>query len=177
MEAIYSGVYSTRRRGPTCLPSARRCSALAHSRPRSRACGCSGARRTGASCRTGPARRRPSPRPPRDAPTAHVDPADVVAVHVVDRRRHVRGRGQPDRVLDQPDARIEEDFAELQRAVEQLEVERLQRLAEIERRRLFERDGHLSAASWLATTFKEAWGTAPEHGGGARGRGGERAAR
>ncbi len=64
---------------------------------------------------------------------------------------------------DLPDARIEEDFAELQRTVELLEVERLRRLAEIERRRLFERDGHLSAASWLATTFKVAWGTAREH--------------
>lgn len=62
-----------------------------------------------------------------------------------------------------PDARIEEDFTELQRAVELLEVERLRRLAEIDRRRLFERDGHLSAASWLATTFKVAWGTAREH--------------
>jgi len=30
-------------------------------------------------------------------------------------------------------------------------------------RRLFERDGHLSAASWLATTFEMAWGTAREH--------------
>jgi hypothetical protein len=46
--------------------------------------------------------------------------------------------------------------------VEQLEVERLRRLAEIDRRRLFERDGHLSAAGWLATTFKVAWGTARE---------------
>jgi len=64
---------------------------------------------------------------------------------------------------DLPDARIEEDFTELQRAVELLEVERLRRLAEIDRRRLFERDGHLSAASWLATTFKVAWGTAREH--------------
>jgi len=62
-----------------------------------------------------------------------------------------------------PDARIEEDFTELQRAVELLEVERLRRLAEIDRRRLFERDGHLSAASWLASTFKVAWGTAREH--------------
>jgi hypothetical protein len=53
-----------------------------------------------------------------------------------------------------PDARIEEDFAELQRAVELLEVERLRRLSEIDRRRIFERDGHLSAAAWLATTFK-----------------------
>jgi hypothetical protein len=50
-----------------------------------------------------------------------------------------------------PDARIEEDFAELHRVAEQLEVERLRRLAEFDRRRLFERDGHLSAAAWLAT--------------------------
>lgn len=59
-----------------------------------------------------------------------------------------------------PDARVEEDFAELQRAVELLEVERLRRLAEIDRRRIFERDGHLSAAAWLATTFKVTWGSA-----------------
>src|SRR6266566_3780729 len=65
-------------------------------------------------------------------------------------------------VAELPDARIEEDFAELHRAVEQLEVERLRRLAEIERRRLFERDGHLSAAAWLASTFKVAWGPARE---------------
>ena len=62
-----------------------------------------------------------------------------------------------------PDARIEEDFAELHRAVEQLEAERLRRLGEIERRRLFERDGHLSAAAWLTSTFQVAWGTAREH--------------
>lgn len=61
---------------------------------------------------------------------------------------------------DLPDARIEEDFAELQQAMEHLEVERLRRLAEIDRRRLFERDGHLSSASWLSTRFKVAWGTA-----------------
>ena len=59
-----------------------------------------------------------------------------------------------------PDALIEEDLAELQSAVEQLEVERLRRLAEIDRRRLFERDGYLSAASWLATRFKVSWGAA-----------------
>lgn len=61
-----------------------------------------------------------------------------------------------------PDARIEEDFAELHEAVERLEAERLRRLAEIDRRRLFERDGHLSSASWLASRFKEAWGRARE---------------
>ena len=43
-----------------------------------------------------------------------------------------------------------------------LELERLRRLAEIERSRLFERDGHLSAAPWLATRFGVAWGTARE---------------
>jgi hypothetical protein len=59
-----------------------------------------------------------------------------------------------------PDARIEEDFSELQRISELLEVERLRRLAELDRRRVFERDGHLSAASWLASRFKLAWGTA-----------------
>jgi hypothetical protein len=62
-----------------------------------------------------------------------------------------------------PDARVEEDFAELHRTVEQLEVERLRRLAEIDRRRLFERDGHLSAAAWLVRAFRVAWGMARDH--------------
>lgn len=62
-----------------------------------------------------------------------------------------------------PDALIEEDLAELHRAVEQLEVERLRRLAEIDRRKLFERDGHLSTVSWLVSAFKVAWGVAREH--------------
>ena len=58
------------------------------------------------------------------------------------------------------DARLEEDFAELHRALEQLELERLRRLAEIERRGLFARHGHLSVASWLAARFRVAWGEA-----------------
>jgi uncharacterized protein DUF222/HNH endonuclease len=62
-----------------------------------------------------------------------------------------------------PDARLEEDFAELQRLGELLEAERLRRLAEIDRRRLFERDGFLSAASWLVSRFALAWGAAHEH--------------
>jgi hypothetical protein len=66
-------------------------------------------------------------------------------------------------LADLPDARIEDDFAELHRSVEQLEVERLRRLAEIDRRRLFERDGYLSAAAWLVAKFKVAWGIAREH--------------
>jgi hypothetical protein len=59
-----------------------------------------------------------------------------------------------------PDARLEEDFAELQRAAELIDAERLRRLAEIERRGTYRRDGHLSAAAWLASAFKMAWGTA-----------------
>ena len=61
-----------------------------------------------------------------------------------------------------PDERIEEDFAELHLAVEHLDAERLRRLAEIDRRRLYERDGHLSAASWLVARFRMAWGAARE---------------
>jgi hypothetical protein len=56
-----------------------------------------------------------------------------------------------------PDARVEEDFAELQRAADLLEMERLRRLEEIDRRGIFGRDGHLSAASWLAATFRVRW--------------------
>ena len=59
-----------------------------------------------------------------------------------------------------PAARLEERFAELHRAVEQLELERLRLLAEIERRGLFARHGHLSVASWLAARFRVAWGEA-----------------
>ena len=62
-----------------------------------------------------------------------------------------------------PDARIEEDFEEIHRSMELLEAERLRRLAEIERRGLYERDGHLSAAAWLASRFKVAWSVAREH--------------
>jgi hypothetical protein len=59
-----------------------------------------------------------------------------------------------------PDARAEEHFCELHRVSELLEVERLRRLADLERRRVFERDGHLSAAAWLVSRFKLAWGAA-----------------
>ena len=63
-------------------------------------------------------------------------------------------------VTELPDARIEEDLKELHLAVEQLEAERLRRLAEIDRRGLFERDGHLSAAAWLVRRFRLGWGAA-----------------
>ena len=62
-----------------------------------------------------------------------------------------------------PDAAIEDGFEELHRAAELIEVERLRWLEQADRRRPFERDGHLSAASWLASRFKVAWGAAREH--------------
>jgi hypothetical protein len=65
-------------------------------------------------------------------------------------------------LADLPNARIEEDFAELQRASEAVEAEKLRRLAELDRRRTYERDGHVSAASWLAEEFVMSWGRARE---------------
>jgi hypothetical protein len=61
-----------------------------------------------------------------------------------------------------PDARIEQDFAELHRAAELLEAERLRRLAEIDRRGLYALEGHLSVTSWLVGVHRVAWGTARE---------------
>lgn len=65
-------------------------------------------------------------------------------------------------LADLPDARLEDDFAELHLVCEQLEVERLRRLGEIDRRGMVVRDGFFSAAAWLASRFKVAWGVARE---------------
>jgi hypothetical protein len=80
----------------------------------------------------------------------------------VGRIRSTIGELRKESLPELPDARLEDDFAELHRAVELLDAERLRRLAEIDRRRLFERDGHLSAAAWLASRFRVAWGAARE---------------
>lgn len=64
-------------------------------------------------------------------------------------------RGEDVRAMS--DDRLDEDFRELQRAGRALEAERLRRLAEIERRRLHERSGHVSAGAWLADTFRMGW--------------------
>ncbi|HZB03160.1 MAG TPA: DUF222 domain-containing protein [Actinomycetota bacterium] len=79
---------------------------------------------------------------------------------------------QADVLANLPDARIEEDFTELQRAAELIDAERLRRLAEIDRRATFRRDGHLSSASWLAGRFKMSWGHARDQVRMARGPGG-----
>jgi hypothetical protein len=52
------------------------------------------------------------------------------------------------------DAALEEDFARLQHSLQALEVERLRRLAELDRRRTFARDGYLSTSAWLAHVFR-----------------------
>jgi hypothetical protein len=77
--------------------------------------------------------------------------------------RSIVDRLRMEELAELPDARLEEDFDELQRAGDQLEVERLRRLAEIDRRRVFERHGSLSTVSWLAGRFRMAWGAAREH--------------
>ena len=71
-------------------------------------------------------------------------------------------RLRADALPDKPDARVEEEFVNLHRAIEALQVERLRRLADLDRRRIHERDGHLSTAAWLVATFGLAWGTARE---------------
>jgi hypothetical protein len=59
-----------------------------------------------------------------------------------------------------PDVVAEKDFAELQQAAQSLETERLRRLADLDRRGLHRRDGHLSTVSWLAHGFRVGWGAA-----------------
>ncbi len=59
-----------------------------------------------------------------------------------------------------PDARAEEEFAEIRRGIEALEAECLRRLPDLQRRGVHERDGHLSVASWLASTHKVSYGAA-----------------
>jgi hypothetical protein len=52
------------------------------------------------------------------------------------------------------DGALNEGFTELQRAVEALKAERLRWLAEIDRRRSFAKEGHLSTTSWLMDTHR-----------------------
>ncbi len=74
--------------------------------------------------------------------------------------RSAIGVWQSEILAELPDAVIEEDFADLHRVSELVESERLRRLAELERRGVHERDGHVSVVSWLASRFKVAWGAA-----------------
>lgn len=67
-------------------------------------------------------------------------------------------RGVPIEQLS--DAQLEEDFEELELMAAGLQAERHRRLAEIHRRRTWERDGHLSTVSWLVSRFRMAWSVA-----------------
>jgi uncharacterized protein DUF222 len=58
------------------------------------------------------------------------------------------------------DAALEEDFAELQRTIERLEVQRVRRLAELDRRRPWLIDGLLSTSSWLVREFRGSFSSA-----------------
>jgi hypothetical protein len=55
------------------------------------------------------------------------------------------------------DEQLEGDFAELQRAGQALEAERLRRLSEIHRRQTHRREGYLSTASWLVARHRLGW--------------------
>jgi Domain of unknown function (DUF222) len=63
-------------------------------------------------------------------------------------------------VTEVPDALVEEDFAELMRAEQLISLWQARYLVQLDRRRSFEREGHLSLASWLAARFRIAWGMA-----------------
>jgi hypothetical protein len=60
------------------------------------------------------------------------------------------------------DATIEDDLHELTRAAARIDVERSRRLAEIERRGSFRRDGALSVTSWLIAHANLAPGAAAQ---------------
>lgn len=60
------------------------------------------------------------------------------------------------------DEGLEGDFTELERAAGALETELARRLAEIDRRGSFRRDGYLSISSWLAHRFRMAFSAATQ---------------
>ncbi len=64
--------------------------------------------------------------------------------------------------VELPDARLEEEFAEIQHARRVLEAQHLRYLAEIDRRANFQSEGHLSTASWLRHRFGDGGGSARE---------------
>ena len=64
---------------------------------------------------------------------------------------------QAEDVRASSDEQLVADFAEIQRAAQALEAERLRRLAEIHRRQCHRRDGYLSTASWLVDRHRMGW--------------------
>jgi uncharacterized protein DUF222 len=64
---------------------------------------------------------------------------------------HLRHRSDED---------LEEDYAELERAARVLQAEQSRRLAEIQRRETWRRDGFVSTVSWVASRFRTSFGVA-----------------
>lgn len=60
------------------------------------------------------------------------------------------------------DEGLETDLTELERAAGALEAELARRVAEIDRRGSFRRDGYLSISSWLAHRFRMAFSAATQ---------------
>lgn len=58
------------------------------------------------------------------------------------------------------DAELEAQLLELRRAAGQIEAECARRVAEIERRRVFARTGHLSVTAWVEHRFQATWSDA-----------------
>jgi hypothetical protein len=86
--------------------------------------------------------------------------ADSRGLHAVSELCSVVELLRSERLGDLADGSLEQEFSELHGSIEQLEVERLRRLSEIERRGLHGRDGHLSVASWLSDRHKVSAGSA-----------------
>jgi hypothetical protein len=61
------------------------------------------------------------------------------------------------------DEAIEDDVVEIERASRALEAERLRRIAELDARGSFARDGYLSMSAWLVHRLRIAWSTAGQH--------------
>lgn len=58
------------------------------------------------------------------------------------------------------DGEVEADLAELRRAAGVIEAECARRVADVERRRSFAREGHLSVTSWVEDRFHTTWSDA-----------------
>jgi uncharacterized protein DUF222/HNH endonuclease len=61
------------------------------------------------------------------------------------------------------DEALEDDVIEIERASRALEAERLRRIAELDVRGSFARDGYLSMSAWLVHRLQLAWSTAGQH--------------
>jgi hypothetical protein len=58
------------------------------------------------------------------------------------------------------DQELEDDYADLERAARTLQAEQARRLAEIQRRRTWQRDGYVSTVAWVGHRFRTSFGVA-----------------